>query len=279
MAASKNKVNCEMEGFVREGYILHSLDEKNCVFDVRSFFEKELKKRISKEATLEDCHQFVIDDDRQLKLQYELSQMLWKNKPHKEIFKMNLPFFKELACSNLDVQARPHFRRARPGKPQDNIGFHRDIEYGASPYAISCFFALTDLDEKSALQLVPQSHTFSNVKIASFDNKGVDKGSIRNKLGVPYKFQCPADDRFKSDLVPIPMKTGDVLCFNSAMIHGQEINKGDNTQWSIDSRIQNSFVKSDVAPDFYENLSQSPATKTGLIYYQNNPESFAWRRQ
>ena len=182
-------------------------------------------------------------------------------------------FFKELAGLDLDVQVKPHFRLARPDKTQDNIGFHRDIEYGATAYEISCFFALTDLVPEGSLQLAPQSHALSNVKLISVDNEEVEKGSIKHELGVPYKFQLLADDNFRSDLIPIPMKIGDVLCFNLALIHGQEINKGQNTRWTFDARIKSSFIKSGARDDYYKNLFQSPATEAGLSHYKNNPES------
>ena len=69
------------------------------------------------------------------------------------------------------------------------------------------------------------------------------------------------------------MKIGDVLCFNLALIHGQEINSGVNTRWTIDARIKNSFIKSGARDGYYKNLFQSPATKAGIVHYKNNPES------
>jgi len=266
------KINHELTNFGTLGYLLHSLEEKQSIFDLRPFFEKELKQRFGHEATLENYHHFIKDDDHQTKVHYELSQAFWESKLHIEVFKKNSPFFKKLAGLDLDVQVKPHFRLARPDKPQDNIGFHRDIEYGATAYEISCSFALTDLVTENALQIVPQSHTLLNPKLNSVKNDEVAKGSIKHQLGVPYKFQLLADESFKSNLIPIPMKIGDVLCFNLALIHGQEINRSQNTRWTIDARIKNSFVKSGARDDYYRNLFQSPATKAGLAHYQNNPE-------
>ena len=267
----QNKINRELSSFKTAGYVLHSLECKESIYELRSFFEKELKKRTNSEISLETYHHFVEDDKEQTRLHYELSQAFWKSKLHIEIFKKNNLFFKELAGLDLDVQVKPHFRLARANKPQDNIGFHRDIEYGVSAYETSCFFALTNIVSEGALQIAPQSHTLSNVKIKSINNDQVEKGSIKHQLGVPYKFQTLADESFRDSLISIPMKIGEVLCFNLALIHGQEINKSASTRWSFDARIKNTFIKSSARDEYYASLFQSPATKAGLNHYKNNP--------
>ncbi|MFQ5451076.1 MAG: phytanoyl-CoA dioxygenase family protein [Nitrospinaceae bacterium] len=273
VSSKRVDINHKLSNFGQSGYVLHSLENKQSILDLRTSFDNELKKLISQEATLETYHQFVGgDDEKHIKFQYELSQIFWEGQWHLEIFKKNRPFFEELAGPDLDVQVKPHFRLARPDKPQDNIGFHRDIEYGSTAYEISCFFALTDIVPEGALQLVPRSHTLSNVKLTSVNNDEVEKGSIKHELGVPYLFQVITDDSFRSKLIPVPMKVGDVLCFNLAVIHGQEINKSQNTRWTIDARIKNSFITSGTRDGYYKNLFQSPAAHAGLNHYQKNPK-------
>ena len=145
------EISRRLSDFESSGYILHSLEDKQCINELRSLFEKELKKRVGQEATLETYHHFIENDDMKTKMHYELTQAFWESELLIEIFKKNQSFFKELAGLDLDVQAKPYLRLARPEKTQDNIGFHRDIEYGATAYEISCFFALTDLPAEGAL--------------------------------------------------------------------------------------------------------------------------------
>ena len=83
----------EPVSFELSGYLLHSLEDKQSVFDLRSFFEKELKKRIGQEATLETYHHFIKNDDQQTKTHYELSQAFWKSKLHIEVFKKKPDIF------------------------------------------------------------------------------------------------------------------------------------------------------------------------------------------
>ncbi len=176
----------------------------------------------------------------------------------------------EMIGPDLDIQAKPHFRLARPEKPQDNIGFHRDVEYGSTAYEISCLFTLTKLDALGAIQLVPGSHSLSEVKVAGIKSEEVEKGSIKHQLGVPYFSQTLDDDSLKAKLIPIPMEIGEVLCFSLAVIHGQEVNRSSSTRWTIDARIKNSFVKSGSRDDYYTNFFSSPATMAGATHYKKN---------
>jgi hypothetical protein len=256
--------------FGTEGYLLKTLDNIECVLDVRAQFEKHLKKRVSCESTLETYQNFISNDVDQVKIHYDLSQLFWSGQWHVEIFRKNKEFFEEVVGPDLDIQTKPHLRLARPEKPQDNIGFHRDVEYGSTAYEISCLFTLTKLDILGAIQLVPGSHSFSEIKVRSIKNNEVEKGSIKHQLGIPYALKTLDDDSLRSKLIPIPMEIGEVLCFSLAVIHGQEVNRSSSTRWSIDARIKNSFVKSGSRNNYYTNLYSSPATMASVTHYKKN---------
>ena len=266
----KTILNKDMTLFGTEGYVLKTLDNTECVFDVRAQLEKHLKKRVSSQATLETYQNFVSKDEDQVAIHYDLSQLFWSGQWHLEIFRKNKDFFNEVVGPDLDIQTKPHFRLARPEKPQDNIGFHRDVEYGSTAYEISCLFTLTKLDVLAAIQIVPGSHSLSKIKVSAINNDAVEKGSIKHQLGVPYLLQTLDDDQLRSKLIPIPMEIGEVLCFSLAVIHGQEVNRSSRTRWTIDTRIKNSFVKSGSRDDYYTNFDSSPATLAGITHYKKN---------
>jgi hypothetical protein len=259
-----------MAFFGVEGYFLKTLDNKECVLDVREKFEKLLHKMVSRDATLETYHNFVSSDDKQVKIHYELSQLFWDGQWHLEIFKKNKVFFDEMLGPDLDIQTKPHFRLVRPQKEQDNIGFHRDVEYGATAYEVSCLYTLTKLNALGAIQLIPGSHSLTKVKVSGIKNEDVEKGSVKHQLGVPYFLQTLDDDSLRPKLIPIPMEVGEVLCCSLAVIHGQEVNRSSNTRWTIDARAKNTFVKSGSRDDYYINLHSSPATKAGIMHYKKN---------
>ena len=107
-------------------------------------------------------------------------------------FKKNKKFFHGLVGSDLDIQAKPHLRLARPVKPQDNIGFHQDTNYGASAYELSCSISLTNLNNLAAIQLIPGSHSLSDVTVTAVKNEVVEKGPIKYLLVGPC-FLKPLD--------------------------------------------------------------------------------------
>jgi hypothetical protein len=256
--------------FGTEGYLVKTLNNVECILDVRAQFDKHLKRRVSSEATLETYHNFVTNDEDQVEIHYHLSQLFWSGQWHLEIFRKNKDFFGEVIGPDLDIQTKPHFRLTRPEKPQDNIGFHRDVEYGSTAYEISCLFTLTKLDALAAIQIVPGSHSLTEIKVKATNNDEVEKGSIKHQLGVPYLLQTLDDDLIRAKLIPIPMEIGEVLCFNLAVIHGQEVNRSSNTRWTVDTRIKNSFVKSGSREDYYTIFSSRPATKTAITHYKKN---------
>ena len=75
-------LNRDMALFGTEGYLLKTLDNTECVLDVRAQFEKHLKKRVSCESTLETYQNFVSNDDDQVKIHYDLSQLFWSGRWH-----------------------------------------------------------------------------------------------------------------------------------------------------------------------------------------------------
>jgi sporadic carbohydrate cluster 2OG-Fe(II) oxygenase len=256
-----------------EGYLLTALENQECVFDFRDKLERLVRKNVSGEATLENYHEFVSNNDENIRIHYKLSKLFWEGHWHLEVFERNKDFFQGLVGRDLDIQAKPHLRLARPEKPQDNIGFHRDTDYGASAYELSCVFSLTNLNNLSALRLVPNSHSLLEVKVTAVKNKDSEKDSIRHQLGVPYFLKTLADENLKKKLIPVPMKIGEVLVFSLAVIHGQEINKGSDTRWSIDARIKNSFIQSGSRSDYYRNFDTSPATQAGITHYKDNKQA------
>ena len=71
----------------------------------------------------------------------ELLQFIHESQIYLEVLTENLAVFESLLGPDLDAQVEPHLRIARPGKYQDNIGFHSDIDYGNTSYEMNCVFA------------------------------------------------------------------------------------------------------------------------------------------
>jgi phytanoyl-CoA hydroxylase len=120
---------------------------------------------------------------------------------------------------------------ARPKLQQQsftNTPWHQDAQYfreSAGSNIITMWVPLVDVDENnSCLQVAPGHH-----RDALYDNYDDPETKF---VGL-----SPAD-RAKLPGRPIPMKRGDVLCFNQMMPHAALPNFTDKVRWSMDIRFE-----------------------------------------
>jgi ectoine hydroxylase-related dioxygenase (phytanoyl-CoA dioxygenase family) len=166
-------------------------------------------------------------------------EMNWK-----EILIQNKQTLYEIVGDFL-YQKEPYLRIARPFKEEDNIGIHRDTDYGASKSEWVLWVPLTNAIKGGELGILPGSH-LKDYSFTQEENKDVPKGSDKHWLGFRY-----APKRFseevESQVMPIPCLAGEAIIFNTACIHGQKVNRASWTRFSIDIRLVNKdaeFTKS-----------------------------------
>lgn len=269
----KLKINKDVAKFFKEGYVVRPLVDQDCIKSLGSRLKDKLCGIVGQKFNLKDYHKFVQNDDRHIDIHFEMLMFLHETELHLEVLTENMPVFESLLGPDIAVQASPHLRIARPGKLQDNIGFHSDINYGNTSYEMNCVIALNKLDEAGALKLLPASHARPLFKTIDVTNDKAPKGSKLNKLGVPYSYKRIVDESYKEDMVPIPMNIGEVLCFNLGLIHGQEVNNSLDTRWSIDCRLKNILAPTNTREGYYKPFSKSPMTQAAEKYLENNKSS------
>lgn len=259
------------ETFAEQGYSLETLPCQEAVVEFNALLVQRLRDLTQLNTiTLENFHEFITDDEEKVAIQYDLSKYVWDHNLHYPLIERNQSLFQMLAGLDIEIQTRPHLRIARPGKPQDNIGFHRDSFYGNSAYEVSCFFALVALNEKAALQIEPGSHKRPDIYTHESVNPNVKKGDVRNQLGVPYRFHI-IDADVPLQMHPIPMDINQVLCLSLGTVHGQEVNHAHYTRFSIDIRLRNAFApKGQTKEGYYSTLFSSPMTLAAKEYYHHN---------
>lgn len=265
--------------FQEQGFFVFDLLEPRPVLQTRAFLKTELCKLLRKEITLEDYHQLVDDDEEHTEMQIKLTKAYRQQGFGPEILCSQLPFFKELLGPDLFIQANPYLRIARPGKKQDNIGYHRDTFYGGSPYELSCLVPFVDLPQKSALSVLPGSHIQSEEiypthQIVNPDS-AVRKGTAKHQLGFLYapKVMNPS---IEEQMVAIPLKVGQALIFSLSTVHGSILNAGPCSRWSSDIRVMNALAPVDLSerPDYYKPISYSVVTESAKKYmYANGKET------
>ncbi len=256
------KYEVELE---KNGFFLFDLDKKETLFEICRYLENILRDVTQySEITLERYHHFITDETEHTEFQYRMFERISEEHFIDDILSENLDIFKYLLGPDLDIQAKPYIRIARPGKSQDNIGFHRDTFYGTAPDEISVWIPFVDLDAPATLSLYSGSHLFpdSRFPTKSFENTEIKKGSKKNLMGFLYSPKL-MDSSINPFMRPVPVKKGEALVFFLSTVHGSVINSGSITRWSSDIRIKNRNMplNPNMKPGYYRPLHEGIITR------------------
>lgn len=262
--------------FTHNGFVVVDLINKGFIFNEKSHLEKELKTLTSiKDITLETYHLYNFDENQHIETRYKLMKFLHKTGFHMKLAMENLPWFKEIIGRDLSIQQFPYLRVAKPNSIKDNIGFHRDTWYGTLACEISVLVPFTRMSKDNTLSLEPGSYKFPDqkYKYEKHVSKEVQKGSVMHQAGIPYMSNI-LKNRDMCDLHPIPIDVGQILIFNLAVLHGQEINSSDHTRFSMDFRmvntLENLMKKVNGEQKYYIELVKSPIKQQETAYVENN---------
>lgn len=226
---------------------------------------------VSDLPNLESCHHVLgADPQAHTNLQTHVTEALRRERWHIDILRTNVSRLAEIVGPDIDVEISPYLRLVRPHRVEDNIGFHRDTVYGASPYELSVFVPFVDLDERATIRIEPGSHLKAEGAIPFTRRDNLDpsivKGSPKHRLGYPYAPQ-QLDPRYPAAMTPIPLRVGQALAFSLAELHGTVVNLSEGTRWSCDTRIINPFAPLQrVKPGVYTELSRGPVTRAAQRY-------------
>ncbi|MFD1628223.1 hypothetical protein [Azospirillum griseum] len=265
------------DAFVKNGWVLVTLPDPSVVHETRTALTAEVDRILGHSVTrLEDYHRFVESDDDNIRIQQALSDFYWASGFARRIVAAQRAFLSGFIGADLLAQTYPYLRIARPGKPRDNLGFHRDTHHGSSPFEVSMFVPFTDLDESSAFRVLSGSHADpeSDYPFEQVSDPIITRGSALHKLGFPYapKILRP-EVALRSE--PVPMRVGQALFMSLGLVHGQEVNAGTTTRISSDIRIVNGLAPVSttrgVRDDYFTSLWESPSSRAARMYTTNNP--------
>lgn len=255
------------------GWVKTNLPDFECLRQIRDAIEGRLRKICGNDSiTLETYHEYVTDEQH-TDVQWELVNFFWDNDFSLKIGQRNYSFFRAFIGPDLHIQRRPYLRIARPNLKSDNIGYHRDTFYGQSPFEVTVHVPFVDLDAKGCMKFMEGSHIApeSAYDIVAGAPVGWTKGSRKHEMGFPYQPKKIASDL--SALMPIPLKFGEAMVFTPALIHGQEVNEGPHTRFSVDLRIVSTFapikIRDDLSSRGYSPLAESAIAAIARKYANN----------
>ncbi len=241
-----------IEKFLKDGWVIIDIPNPSIIYEMRSFIGPD---KVS------------IDELR------VLSEGIWNAGFSLGLAEALLPIIKELIGQDVMVQYNPYLRIARPNKPQDNIGYHKDTQYGQNPYELAVHIPFVDLDEKSAIRVISGSHLMPESAFTCVTPEGprIEKGSIENHMGRPYAPKClKVPDGMET--IPLCMRVGQAAIFSPALFHGQEVNEGGITRVSCDLRFISPRapveIKRGKIHAGYIQVSESPVERVAKLYYE-----------
>ncbi len=275
----KNNITHLEEQLHQEGYFVLNFNQVEPISHGRELLLKKLRKLTgSPTVTLETYHELNFSDEEHTDLQHEMTLFFNDKQIAHHVVEKNIEIFKSLIGINLDIQASPYLRIARPGKTVDNIGYHRDTFYGGCPEELSTVIPFVDLSKEGALSICPGTHHISE-NLFEFDQKFLYdkdefKQSKKHKLGFLYApKQIVNISQF--DMKPIPLKTGQALVFMLSTLHGAIVNDSPISRWSVDIRLKNAQSEIDLSarPTYYKPLCRSALFDNCAKYYATNKRS------
>lgn len=260
--------------FINNGFFVHTFENIDALMSIKNECEAICKQRLGKRFTsLEKYHQVEQSQQQHDELQFEIYSVLNKIKFHHQFLSDNLAFFTSLCGPDIDVQTNTYLRITRPGVKKDNIGIHRDTDYGNSAYEISLSLPLVDQKNGAGLNVVPGSHLKPTHVVEQVPREDVIKGTNKNEMGFLYAPKIPVALDEKS-LSCFDLKFGQGIGFTLGLLHGQIANTSEDTRWSIDFRFKNSFHPStkNLKDNYYMKFGSGGAiANIANSYYRLNP--------
>lgn len=257
-----------IEKFITDGWAIVNIPDTSAVNSAIEDLEAEAYRLTGASVPLSELLRYITDFDH---FHLSMANYFWEREHGMRIAATCLPVLKDFIGLDILVQYKPYLRISRPGMAEDNIGYHKDTQYGQLPYEIALHVPFVALDEKSSMRVISGSHLLHEGKFTSAAAQQQARDGIKHTLGYPYspkRLNVPDGAVMQS----LSMKVGQMAIFTPALFHGQEINEGENTRISIDLRVVNKFRcpadKIGKGQNQYQPVANSPCETLATRYYE-----------
>lgn len=262
----------DVSKMIHNGWIIVDVPQAGIIHEAAQALQQKAQELCGAKCPLSELHEYV-DNGEFPGFHLAMAEYFWQIEFSLRISHTLMGSISQLIGLDIMVQYMPYLRLARPGRPQDNIGYHKDTQYGQTPYELAVHVPFVDVDEESALRVVSGSHrqpedTYAVTQGTEFN---VEKGSPDHMLGKPYASRrLSPPEGVKT--VPLAMRVGQAALFSPALFHGQEVNGGTATRVTTDLRYVNPNVdvklKIGKIRAGYVPIAHSPVHQTAMDYYQ-----------
>ncbi len=245
--------------FLEIGYVIRPIVNLEALNKIRDtviqvavdILETDIPK--DKEFFLNSFH-YLIDynklNDFRLSIYNKLNSFPW----FKSLFySLAESYIKSLVGNELVIQKRVNLSIQLPNDDSSLLPVHADVWNGDSPYELVMWIPIVNCYDSKSMFILPIGE----------ENK-ISK-SIKS-----FRTKSSEDlfDIIKGNIKWLDIKYGEVLLFSQNLMHGNIVNKENETRWSMNCRFKSLFspYSSKKLGEFFEPLSIKPVTKLGMNY-------------
>ena len=263
----KNEEKELSKEFIEQGYIIRDITNLELLDEIcnviTDFLLVSLRCELIKnrENFLNNFHKNIKTEqlnDIRLSTFHHINNLDWF---HPSFYHIGSEIINQLVGNELAMQKQVNLSIQMPEDETSILGMHSDIYSGESPYQVNQWLPLVDCySTKSMYILPPQKNAEVIENFHEYEVDGMDK--IFND--------------YQKDLVWINIMYGQVMIFNSNLLHGNVINDTKETRFSLNTRYKGLFSpynkEGKGLGSFYIPITTKAATQIGLKF--NEPRLF-----
>ena len=221
---SRNKDKYLINKFLKDGYIIFNIKEKQKLNYIKKKISGELNKRLKKNINLENIHQFL--NPRKLNsFKMKIYSKINSNKKLFNNYYMVAQKELDLICGNeIAMQRKINLSIQLPNDDSSLLPVHSDVWSGCSPFEVVLWLPLVNCKKTQSMFIIP----FQESKLLA---KKVFKKNLFHKI------QEENYNKFKW----LNIKYGQGLIFSHQLLHGNVVNLEKKTRWSLNCRFKSIF--------------------------------------
>ena len=244
--------------FNQKGYNIHKLSNLRFIKDSQKIIRNSGHSKIISESYF---------DKKTLLIQNKL----FLKSIHINILKSEEIFFKKIlnikSLDELSITSFFHLRAVKKSSQKINnfVGMHRETFYSEHNYTkhqINVSVPILNYSKKNSMKVVEGTHKVPDkkIKIKKINShlSGIEKGSVKHKLGLPYNPKIIISGVNCSKAKRINCQPGKIIVFSAMLIHGGGSNNTKNPRYSIDfALIKKKFIKNKKIKDYHISYSKN----------------------
>ena len=252
----KKNNNTEKE-FLDNGYVIQPVEDINNLNFITSYIANiasdylHIKNKEPNLKFLNNIHKLISINEIN-KFRLYIYDKLNNHRDIQEIYySLSKNLLNKIVGNELAIQKRINLSIQLPLDDSSLLPVHSDVWSGDSPFEVVIWLPLVDCYQSKSMFLLPPKF-----------NKEAEKKLYKFKNSEEiYKF-------IKPNLKWININYGEIMVFSQNLMHGNTLNKEEETRWSLNCRYKSLFspYSEKKMGDFFEPINILPATKLGMEY-------------